>query len=148
MEGRPGKFSSFSGRLVAHAAMDGFSEPITWSRNFDEDELDEEDVVELPKVTFSVRNRSHLLSSPYVCNWHLLWRDQLIYICHCCDFQPTEEGTKLALNGKLKTKLLLIGTRTAASVFLHATYENPALLGEFKIENFGSSVRAVSEEGC
>ena len=44
-------------------------------------------------------------------------------------------------NNQLKTKLLLIGTRTAASVFLHANYEDKTLLGEFEISKFGSSVR-------
>lgn len=35
--------------------MDGFSDPITWSRNFDDEEVDEEEPMELPKVEFVVR---------------------------------------------------------------------------------------------
>lgn len=41
--------------LRLHLDMDGFSDPTTWSRNFDDEEIDEEEVVELPKVEFVVR---------------------------------------------------------------------------------------------
>lgn len=34
--------------------MDGFSDPITWSRNFDDEELEEDEVTELPNVVFKV----------------------------------------------------------------------------------------------
>lgn len=40
--------------------MDGFSDPITWSRNFDDEEFDEDYCEELPEVTFSVRSRCGL----------------------------------------------------------------------------------------
>lgn len=47
----------------------------------------------------------------------------------------------MAQEGKLKTKLLLIGVRTAASVFLHATFESKTLLGDILIEGVSTSVR-------
>ena len=43
--------------------MDGFSDPITWSRNYDEEEYEEDFEVELPKVDFVVRH-SFVLSGP------------------------------------------------------------------------------------
>lgn len=36
--------------------MDGYSDPITWSRNFDDEELEEDELTELPNVVFKVRS--------------------------------------------------------------------------------------------
>jgi len=41
--------------------MDDFPDPITWSRNFDDEEIDDEEQesFELPKVDFVVRQTRH-----------------------------------------------------------------------------------------
>jgi hypothetical protein len=63
--------------------------------------------------------------------------------------QFTDAGKQAATNGKLKTKILLIGVRTAASVFLHATFESKKLLGEVLIQGVKSSVCNLKRmEGC
>ena len=53
----------------------------------------------------------------------------------------------MATNGKLKTKNLLIGVKTAASIFLHANYESKTFLGEILIEDVKFGVRHCGTNG-
>lgn len=121
--------------------MDGFSDPITWSRNFDDEEVDEEESMELPKVEFVVRITPLPLSDVVFSILAQLYSYLQVLPLFFALLKFTPEGKAMAQEGKLKTKLLLIGVRTAASVFLHATFESKTLLGDIVIEGVSTSVR-------